>query len=124
MEDMPKNYKSKETMLVITVGFLLVYVLSRNKGFLYCALGIGLVGVFSSWLSGKIDWFWNRLSRVMGVVSNALLLSLVFFVVVTPVGLIRRWRGKDRMCRFDPGATSNFTDRDHSFGGKDMEKTW
>jgi hypothetical protein len=121
---MSKNYKAKETVLVITVGFLLVYVVFRSRAFLYCSLGVGLAGVFSSWLSGKIDWFWNRLSRVLGVVSNTVLLSLVYILVVTPVGLIRRWGGKDRVRRFDPGATSNFTDRDHAFAAKDLENTW
>ena len=121
---MSKNYKAKETVLGITVGLLVLYVVFRGRGFLYCALGIGLAGVFSYDLSGKIDWLWTRLARVMAAVSNSILLSLVFFLLVTPVALVRRWRKKDVMRRFDPKATSNFSDREHGFTAKDFEKTW
>jgi hypothetical protein len=64
------------------------------------------------------------LARVMAAVSNSILLSLVFFLLVTPVALVRRWRKKDVMRRFDPKATSNFSDREHGFTAKDFEKTW
>jgi hypothetical protein len=117
---MKKNYAAKETVLVITVGFLVLHLVFKGRVFLYCALVIGLAGVFSFWLSEKIDWVWRGLSRVMGLVSNAVLLTVIFFLVVTPMGLIRR-RGKRG---FDPGAKRNFSDRKHVFGKEDFEKTW
>ena len=120
---MQKNYQSKETVLVITVGFLVLDLVFKGRVFLYCALVIGLAGVFSFWLSEKIDWVWRGLSRLMGLVSNAVLLTVVFFLVVTPMGLIRRMRGKG-LARFDKGATSNFSTRDHAFGKGDFEKVW
>ena len=117
---MQKNYQSKETVLVITVGFLILHLVFKGRVFLYCALVIGLAGVLSFWLSEKIDWVWKKLSLLLGKVSNGVLLTLIFFLVVTPVGLIRRIGKK----RFDPGAGSNFTDRDHVFGAAEFEKVW
>src|SRR5260221_12606462 len=107
---MAKNYKPKETVLVITVGLLLLYILFKNRIFLYCAVVMGLTGVLSFYLSGKIDWLWTRLSVVMGAVSNRILLALLFFFVVTPVGLIRRLRKKSRLSYFDKDKTTNFSD--------------
>jgi hypothetical protein len=121
---MPRNYKSKETVLVITVGFLLLYFLLKRVIFLDIALILGLAGVFSFYLSEKIDWFWNKLSTILGRISNGILLTLVFFLVLTPVGLIRRFRRKGGMTYFDRGKTSNFSDREHSFSGNDLENTW
>jgi hypothetical protein len=117
---MQKNYQSKETVLVITVGFLILHLVFKGRVFLYCALVIGLAGVFSFWLSEKIDWVWNKLSLLLGKVSNGVLLTLIFFLVVTPMGLIRRIGKKG----FDPGAKSNFSDREHVFGKGDFEKVW
>jgi hypothetical protein len=57
-----KNYKSKETVLVITVGCIVLYLVFKNRVFLYCALVIGLAGVLSFYLSEKIDWVWGKLS--------------------------------------------------------------
>jgi hypothetical protein len=117
---MHKNYQSKETVLVITVGFLILHLVFKGRVFLYCALVIGLAGVFSFWLSEKIDWVWRKLSLLLSAISNRVLLTLIFFLVVTPVGLIRRFGRKG----FDLGARSNFSSREHVFGRDDFEKVW
>jgi hypothetical protein len=121
---MSKNYQAKETVLVITVGLLVCYVVFKKAGFLYAALGIGVIGVLSFYLSEKIHWAWNKLSLLLGAVSNRVLLGIVFFLVLTPMALIRRMRKKDGMRRFDPGATSNFSRREHVFERGDLEKVW
>ena len=125
---MAKDYKPKETVLVITVGLLLLYLLFKNRVFLYCALVIGLAGVLSFYLSEKIDWVWNKLSVVMGAVSNRVLLALVFFFVVMPVGLMRRIWKKKRLTYFDKDRTTNFSEpgngRERAFEKKDMENMW
>jgi hypothetical protein len=121
---MPKNYQAKETVLVITVGLLVAYVVWRKNGFLYCALGVGLAGVCSFYLSEKIHWGWNKLSLLLGAVSNRVLLGVVFFLVLTPMALVRRLRKKDGLRRSDPGATSNFSRREKVFEKKDLEQVW
>ncbi|HMI63917.1 MAG TPA: hypothetical protein VK518_23535 [Puia sp.] len=125
---MAKNYKPKETVLVITVGLLLLYILFRNRIFLYSAVVVGLAGVLSFYVSEKIDWVWNKVSVVMGGVSNRVLLALVFFFVVMPVGLIRRFWKKKRLTYFDRGKTTNFSEPEKGgervFGKKDLENMW
>src|ERR1700744_5977378 len=121
---MPKNYQAKETMLVITVGLLVLYVVLRRPVLLYCALGMGIIGVLSFYLSEKIHWAWNKLSLLLGAVSNRVLLGLVFFLVLTPMAVIRRLGKKDRLRRYDRSATSNFSVREHVFEKKDLENTW
>ena len=124
MSSSSKNYQAKETVLVITVGFLVLYVVFKKTMFLDVALVIGLAGVFSFYLSEKIHWVWNKLSLLLAAISNRVLLGIVFFVVVTPMALIRRMRGKDGLRRFDATATSNFSRREQVFEKKDLENTW
>ena len=124
MQSSSKNYQAKETVLVITVGFLVLYFVFKKVVFLDAALIVGLIGVFSFYLSEKIDLMWGWLSRVMGTVSNTVLLTVVFFLVLTPMALIRRMRGKDGLRRFDATATSNFSRREQVFEKKDLENTW
>lgn len=121
---MSPNYKSKETVLVITVGFLLLYIFFKTGVFLNISLGFGLAGVFSKYLSEKIDWFWSKLSLFLGAVSNGVLLTIIFFLVVTPIGLIRRLRKKNSLTYFDRRKTTNFSDRSYSFTKKDLENLW
>lgn len=120
---MAKNYQSKETVLVITVGLLVLYLVFKSRVWLYCALGIGLAGVLSFYLSEKIHWAWSQLSLLLAAVSNRVLLAVVFFLVLTPMAVIRRLRGAG-LRRFDRNATSNFSPREHVFEKKDLENTW
>ena len=121
---MSEKNRSKETVLVITVGFLVLYLVLKHRIFLTLSLVIGLAGILSTWLSEKIDLVWNKLSLLLGRISNTLLLTLIFFLVLTPVGLFRRLLGKGGMLRIRDGQRSNFTDREHSFTKKDLENVW
>lgn len=82
------------------------------------------MGVFSFYLSERIDWAWTKLSYLLGSISNFVLLTIVFFLIVTPVALIRRMRKKNSLTYFDPARGSNFSDHPHDFTREGLEKTW
>jgi len=52
-----------------------------------------LVGSLVPELLRPVEKFWMKLAAVMGFVMTSILLTLVFFVVVTPIGLIMRLFG-------------------------------
>jgi hypothetical protein len=116
--------KPTETMLVLTVGCLAVYLVFHVKAMLWVSLGVGLTGILSPLLSRWIDRGWMWLARGLGLVSNAVLLSVVYLFVVLPVALVRRMGKRDKLTRFDSEATSNFAVRDHEFKKEDLEKPW
>jgi ABC-type uncharacterized transport system permease subunit len=67
---------------------------------------------------------WFGLSEAMGAVVSRILLGLVFFLVVTPMGLLRRLAGKDpmRLKAFGRGDDTAFTVRDQAVEGRDLER--
>jgi hypothetical protein len=69
---------------------------------------------------------WLRLSGWMGVAVSSVLLAAVFFLVVVPVGCIRRMAGKDslRLKKFGKGRGSALTDRGHTYTGGDLIHTF
>jgi hypothetical protein len=42
---------------------------------------------------------WMAVGHVMGWINTRIILGVVFYVIVTPVGVLRRWLGKDPMGR-------------------------
>ncbi len=42
---------------------------------------------------------WMMLGHVLGWINTRIILSAVFYLMVTPIGIIRRWLGKDSMER-------------------------
>lgn len=67
---------------------------------------------------------WFGLSHAMGTVVSKLLLSLMFYGIVTPVGLLRRALGKDpmRLRLWKAGQDSVFTIRDVTVQAADLER--
>lgn len=56
---------------------------------------------------------WTALGHVLGWINTRILLGIVFFLVVTPLGAAARLFGRDPMRRrFDPEATSYRQDRE------------
>src|SRR3990170_2047127 len=42
---------------------------------------------------------WMRVGHVLGWINTRVILGAVFYAVVTPIGIVRRWLGKDPMGR-------------------------
>ena len=69
-------------------------------------------------------WFW--LSNFLGNIVSRVLLTLIFGIIVIPIGLIRRLSGSDQM-RFKAwknGQGSLFVKRDHVISAKDIENPY
>jgi hypothetical protein len=42
---------------------------------------------------------WMAIGHVLGWINTRIILGVVFYVIVTPIGIFRRWLGKDPMGR-------------------------
>jgi hypothetical protein len=42
---------------------------------------------------------WMAVGHVLGWINTRIILGVVFYVIVTPIGTVRRWLGKDPMGR-------------------------
>ena len=50
---------------------------------------------------------WMRIGETLGWVNSRIILSVVYYLVVFPVGIVRRFAGSDPMHRsFDPNAST------------------
>jgi len=69
---------------------------------------------------------WLGLSHLLGTVVSKILLTLVFFTVVTPIGLARKLLGIDslKLKDFKSSETSVMLIRNHTFTGEDIEKPY
>jgi hypothetical protein len=78
-------------------------------------------------LPDRTSFAYDRASFVPAAWLNLLttaLLYLVFALVVVPVGLIRRWTGKDslHLKDFKQNRTSVWEKRDHTYTAEDLQK--
>ena len=73
------------------------------------ALAVGLVlpAVVAPGLLAPANRLWMSVGEALGWINTRILLGAVCFLMLTPMGLIMRWLGKDPMRRgFDPNAAT------------------
>jgi Saxitoxin biosynthesis operon protein SxtJ len=123
-----KREKTIETMLVITVGMLVLYYFFREKSWanylLSTSLTMGLIGVFSNFLSEKVAWVWGKIAHIMGTFNSYVLLSVIFFVFLTPVAFLFKLTRKDSLKLKAQKNGTVYEERNHLYVAKDLENVW
>ncbi len=68
---------------------------------------------------------WFGLSKLLSVISPVIILTILFFLLVTPVGLFRKLFGKDsmRLKQFKKGKHSVMINRAHLYTEADLLNT-
>lgn len=69
---------------------------------------------------------WFGLANILGHVVSTLILTVLFFVVVMPIGLIRKMGGADalRLKKWRNNDDSVFVVREHLYTAEDLEKPY
>lgn len=118
-----KSYPAK-TMLTISMGFLVIYLLADWQPALIISLAIGLIGVFSTFLSEKIEWAWMKLAWVLSLIVPNILLSVIFFLILFPMAMLSRLFGKKDPLMLKRGRESMFRDVEGKFDRTSFEEMW
>ena len=76
------------------------------------AVVVGVAGLLVPALARPVYIVMMAVALPIGMVVSSLLMTLIFFVVMTPIGLLLRLLGKDSMrLKFDPSATTYWIKR-------------
>jgi len=120
-----KNIKTNpvQTVLTITVGLIVVYLVTDIRWILLSALIIGAIGIFSPFLSKQIDYLWMKLAWVLSLIVPNILLSIVFYLFLFPIALLSRLSRKDELMIKKQQKTL-FRNRTQTFDKAYFEKTW
>ena len=93
MNSIENKLKAKSTILVIVVGFIIIYAYSKNFNFLKVSIIIGLLGVISDKASLFIDKIWFKISHILSLIIPNILLGLIFYLILFPIALLSRLFG-------------------------------
>ncbi len=113
-----------QTVLTITIGFLVMYLIWHRQWMLSTAVIVGLVGVLSTYLSQKIDWFWMQLTKVLALIMPNVLLTIVFYVFLFPFALLSRIFGAADALRLKNTSESVYRVSEKKYTPQSMEHPW
>ena len=114
---------SKSTILVISMGFLVLHLVFFWHWAAIVSLLVGIIGIASSYLSSKIEWAWMKLSQLLSYIIPNILLSIVFFLFLFPISLLSKLFTKDPLM-LSKKYNTYFIDINKEIDKKSFEKTW
>ena len=125
----PRNItpaQCKDTGMALVLISLLLLHFTKHAYFLGIGVAVLVINMIAPVVYKPFAFFWLSLSNILGTVMSKVLLSIVFFVVVTPVGLVRRLLGFDplQLKKFKKDKSSVFKVRDHAFKADEIEKPY
>ena len=107
-----------ETVAVMLFGFSVLYWLTQWNGFVFVNLALGVISLVYFPLTKRVVKAWYKIAEILGGVMSKVLLSLVFFLFLTPIAFMYRLFKKRRK------AHSNWHNRNHQFSVSEFEKVW
>jgi hypothetical protein len=115
--------QSRDTGMAMVLLFLLAAASRKKEGYLFVAMALHVVNMTVPMVYRPIAIFWLGLSDLLGSVMSRILLSIVFFGVVTPIGIFRRLLGRDslKLRAFKASKESVMVERNHTFVAQDLD---
>lgn len=111
-----------KTQLVIVTGLLVLAAIFDSENIAYLALLVGLLS-FIPPIGHRIVWGWYKLAEGLGWFNSRVLLSLVYYLIVTPIALLFRLVGNDPLLLKDTKG-SMYQFREHTYSKEDLENPW
>lgn len=116
----------KDGGLAIILILLLVSWFGDRPVYVGPAIIVLLVTMTRPILFKPFSWVLFGVSSVLERIVSRIILTGVFVVLVTPVGVVRRMLGHDPMAlrEWHGGQDSSFRDRKHTYAPADLEKQY
>lgn len=118
--------QSRDTGMAMVLLFLILFGTRKREGILFAAIALHVLNMITPQIYRPVAVVWLGLSDLLGAVVPRILLGVLFFMVVTPIGLFRRLLGKDtlKLRAFKGSEGSVMLQRNHVFIGRDLEKPY
>jgi len=114
--------QAKDTGMAMVLICLLISFFGNMYQFSGLSILLLLVNMVCPSIYKPVAKVWFGLSHVLGNVMSKVLLSMLFLVLVVPIGLVRKALGKDAMQlkKWKNGRDTVFLTRDHLYGNEDI----
>jgi hypothetical protein len=125
-EIIPKQLSKKELTdagLALILILLILELFIGNSTFYKIAIPVVILSMIFPGINYPFAIFWYSFSRLLGFFMSRVILTIVYVVILIPVGLIRRVLGKDilDLGKFKKNGASALKSRNHTFSANDLK---
>ena len=112
-----------ETGILLAMVLIIYGWYIEDWKFVIIGAAVLLISLIIPVLFKPLAFLWFGLAKLLSFITSNLLLILLFFLLVTPVGLFRKMLGKDslKLKDFKRSTASVLLERGHSFTASDLK---
>ena len=118
-----KNNSTK-TVLIITVGFTIVFLIFRFEWVLITSIIVGVLGILSNKISIAIDFLWMKLTKILSFIVPNILMSAIFYFFLTPIAIMSKIFGNKNALQLKKTNDSLWVDKNSQIEKVSFEKMW
>lgn len=119
-----QNRNTTKTVLVISVGLGIIFLLFKHNWALYTSLVIGVLGIISDKLSAFIDAAWMKLAKVLSFIMPNIILSIVFYLLLSPLALLVKLFANKNLLHLKNDGTSLWINNNNAKKKISFKKPW
>ena len=117
--------KELETIIILALASLILFLLFKIKIFLFLSIIFLSVSLLSKKLTSMISRLWLGFSYYVGTVNSKIILTLIFYLFLTPIAFIFRLCTKNPLLlKMGKSLESYYSSRNYTPNKKDFEKIW
>jgi len=126
MPETVNREQAKDTGMAMVLICLLVWHFFNFDKFFAISIVLLVINMIVPQVYKPLAKLWLGFSNVLGAVMSRILLTILFFTLVTPIGVWRRTTGYDslQIKKWKKDRTSVFQVRDHTYQPKDIDKPY
>ena len=113
-----------KTLLTICIGFTFIFLITNQFIFVYIVIILGLLGIFSDFLSLQIEKIWFKFAELLGYFVPNIFLTLIYFFFLFPISLFSKvFTSRDLLKLKDTGS-STYVIREKKYKKSDFINPW
>jgi hypothetical protein len=118
--------KLSDAGMALVLIMLLAGLFSRNVLFYKIAIPVLLLNMIIPQIYYPFAWIWYSLSNFLAIFVSRMLLSVIYLVLVVPIGLFRKLTGNDNLNlrKFKKGQKSVMKLREYTFLPEDLPRPY
>jgi hypothetical protein len=116
--------QAKDSGLAVVLILLIIGLIINDDVLFRIAAAALLMDMIFPMFYYPFAIFWFGISGLLGAIFSKVFLSVIYFIIVVPVALLRRMLGKDPLSlrRFKDNSESVMRSRHHIYNAADLEK--
>ncbi len=116
-----------QTLNILSAAFMILYVLFTRKWIFYIAATLLLLAILDKFVVSKfIAKLWVSFGKWIGEVNTKIILTLVFYLMLTPVAFLYRLFNKKEIEHFKKNSKDSFFEnlKTGNYKKSDFENPW